>query len=353
MQLGLDFTGGLQVEASFTEEQQVETLRDGLANYGVTDAKVVYFGSTSIVKMTTQLDSQALAQRLLSRLSGLAAEHFSIDAVAINVNDALPSGGMIISLQSDQQRQDQLNKVFADIGFNAYRTKTEGNITSILSAKDPKALSELLLVNALQLITKTDVTLNGSEFVGPQIGKELRDQGGLGLLCALLVVMVYIALRFQFKFSVGAVAALVHDVIIVVGLFSIFHLDFDLTVLAAVLAVIGYSLNDTIVVSDRIRENFRKVRKGTPIQIINQSLTQTLGRTLVTSLTTLLVLLALFFVGGELINSFALALIIGILVGTYSSIYVAANTLLLMNITKEDLMLPEKEKTNENAVEMP
>jgi len=142
---------------------------------------------------------------------------------------------------------------------------------------------------------------------------------------------------------VGAVAALIHDVIIVLGFFSIFKLDFDLTVLAAVLAVIGYSLNDTIVVSDRIRENFRKVRKGTPLEVINESLSQTLGRTLVTSLTTLLVLLALFFVGGELIHSFSIALIIGIVIGTYSSIYVAANVLLLMNISKEDLMVPEKE----------
>ena len=182
-----------------------------------------------------------------------------------------------------------------------------------------------------------------SEFVGPQVGDELRDQGGIGLLFALAVVMVYVALRFQFKFSVGAVAALAHDVIIVLGFFSIAQLDFDLTVLAALLAVIGYSLNDTIVVSDRIRENFRKVRKGTPTDVINQSLNQTLGRTLVTSLTTLLVLLALFFVGGDLIHAFSIALIIGVVIGTYSSIYVSANILLFMHITKEDLMVPEKE----------
>ena len=155
--------------------------------------------------------------------------------------------------------------------------------------------------------------------------------------------MLYVAVRFQYKFSLGAVTALVHDVIIVLGIFSLFKLNFDLTVLAAVLAVIGYSLNDTIVVSDRIRENFRKIRKGTPVDIINISLTQTLGRTIITSVTTLLVLLALFFTGGELIRGFSTALIIGILVGTYSSIYVAANMLLLLHIDKEDLMLPEKE----------
>ncbi|BFM16721.1 protein translocase subunit SecF [Maricurvus nonylphenolicus] len=189
----------------------------------------------------------------------------------------------------------------------------------------------------------TQAELRRIEFVGPQVGEELRDDGGLGMLFALAVVMVYVAMRFQFKFSVGAVAALAHDVLIVLGFFSIMKLDFDLTVLAAVLAVIGYSLNDTIVVSDRIRENFRKLRKGSAEEVINVSLTQTLGRTLITSLTTILVLLALFFFGGELIHGFSAALLVGVLVGTYSSIYVAANVLMAMNISKEDLMPPEKE----------
>ena len=187
------------------------------------------------------------------------------------------------------------------------------------------------------------VEIKRSEFVGPQVGEELRDQGGLGMVVALLIVMGYVAFRFQYKFSVGAVAALIHDVIVVLGVFSILHLDFDLTVLAAILAVIGYSLNDTIVVSDRIRENFRKVRQSDAIEIINISLSETLGRTLVTSLTTLLVLFALFFVGGELIHGFAIALIIGVVIGTYSSIYVAANILLAMNISTQDLIEPVKE----------
>jgi len=187
------------------------------------------------------------------------------------------------------------------------------------------------------------VELRRIEFVGPQVGEELRDDGGLGMLFALVVVMAYVAMRFQFKFSIGAVTALAHDVIIVLGFFSIMQLDFDLTVLAAVLAVIGYSLNDTIVVSDRIRENFRKLRTETPVEVINVSLSQTLGRTLITSLTTVLVLLALFYFGGEIIHGFSVALLVGVLVGTYSSIYVASNVLLGMNISKEDLMLPVKE----------
>jgi len=185
--------------------------------------------------------------------------------------------------------------------------------------------------------------LQSVSYVGPQIGEELTNDGGLGLLFSLIVVMVYVAMRFQFKFSVGAVAALIHDVVIVLGVFSILQLDFDLTVLAAVLAVIGYSLNDTIVVADRIRENFRIVRTGSEREVIDISLTQTLERTLITSLTTLLVLLALFFVGGEMIHNFAIALIIGIVIGTYSSIYVAANVLLALKVSREDLMPVQKE----------
>ena len=181
------------------------------------------------------------------------------------------------------------------------------------------------------------------EFVGPQVGAELRDQGGLGMLVALFMILMYVAFRFQYKFGLGAVAALLHDVVIILGLFSIFAWDFDLTVLAALLAVIGYSLNDTIVVSDRIRENFRTERVLEPIDMVDLSLNQTLGRTIITSLTTLLVLFALFIFGGELIRGFSLALILGVLIGTYSSIYVVANMLLSMNLTQEDLAVPEPE----------
>jgi len=198
--------------------------------------------------------------------------------------------------------------------------------------QDPKKGEEV--GKTLQAMSESPAEIQSVSYVGPQIGEELTNDGGLGLLFSLAVVMAYVAMRFQFKFSVGAVAALIHDVVIVLGVFSIFQLDFDLTVLAAVLAVIGYSLNDTIVVADRIRENFRIVRTGDSTDIINISLTQTLERTLITSLTTLLVLLALYFVGGEMIHNFALALIVGVVIGTYSSIYVAANVLLTMNITR-------------------
>ena len=188
-----------------------------------------------------------------------------------------------------------------------------------------------------------EVEMRRVEFVGPQVGEELTEQGGLAMLYALIGILIYVALRFEYRFSFGAVAALVHDVIITLGVFSVLQVGFDLTVLAALLAVIGYSLNDTIVVFDRIRENFRKMRKGTPEMVMNNSINQTLSRTLMTSLTTLLVLLALFFMGGEIIHSFALALIVGVFVGTYSSIFIACSSTLALGVSKADLMPVEKE----------
>ena len=185
--------------------------------------------------------------------------------------------------------------------------------------------------------------LRRKDFIGPQIGEELRDQGGLGILAAMLVMMIYIMFRFQFKFAIGALLALIHDVLIVLGFFSVFYIGFNLTVLAAILAVIGYSLNDTIVVSDRIRENYRKKRKSDNVDVINRSLNQMLGRTLITSLTTLLVLFALLILGGDFIQNFAIALICGVIVGTYSSIYVLCNNLILMNLNFEDLAIKKSE----------
>ncbi|MDI3323834.1 protein translocase subunit SecF [Pontibacterium granulatum] len=257
------------------------------------------------------------------------------------------TGGSLVEVGYEQPAD--LNRVRGQLeaaGYDDAVVQTFGSPTDILirlgQDHDPKLGDKV--VAALQEGETQELTLRRNEFVGAQVGEELREQGGLGMLLALFMIMVYVAFRFQFKFSVGAVSALAHDVLIVLGFFSVFQLDFDLTVLAAVLAVIGYSLNDTIVVSDRIRENFRKVRKGSTIEIMNISLSQTLGRTLVTSLTTLLVLVALAVFGGEMIHGFAVALLVGVLIGTYSSIYVAANVLIMMNLTKEDLMPPEKEE---------
>ena len=193
------------------------------------------------------------------------------------------------------------------------------------------------------------VEMRRVEFVGPQVGEELTEDGGLAMLYALLGILIYVALRFQMRFSIGAIAALVHDVIITMGVFSVLQMDFDLTVLAALLAVIGYSLNDTIVVFDRIRENFHKMRKANPVEVMNASLNQTLSRTIMTSVTTLLVLTALFLVGGEIIHGFSTALIIGVLIGTYSSIFVASPVTLALGISKDDLMPVEKEGADEES----
>ena len=261
LRLGLDFTGGTQVEVGYEQPADVDLLRQQLEIAGFESPIVVHFGSDTDV---------------LIRLQG----------------------------KPDQGLSDRVYEALMD------RNEV--------------------------------VELRRVDFVGPQIGEELREDGGLGMLAALIVVMIYVAIRFQLKFAIGAVLALGHDVLIVLGFFSLARLEFDLTVLAAVLAVVGYSLNDTIVVSDRIRENFRKIRNASSEDMINESLSQTLWRTINTSLTTMLVLLSLFFLGGELIHNFAIALMVGVAIGTYSSIYVAATVMLAMNIDREDLIVPEK-----------
>ena len=194
-----------------------------------------------------------------------------------------------------------------------------------------------------------DIDVRRVEFVGPKVGEELTNDGGLALLYALIGILFYVAFRFEYRFALGSVVALIHDVIITLGVFSILQIAFDLTVLAAILAIIGYSLNDTIVVFDRIRENFLSTRHIEPIPIVNDALNQTLARTLMTSLTTLLVLLALFYLGGEVIHSFAGALIIGVVIGTYSSIFVASSMILALGISKEDMLPSEKEKKEIDA----
>jgi len=205
------------------------------------------------------------------------------------------------------------------------------------------------MVALLESVSAVPVELQRIEFVGPAVGEELREQGGLAMLLALGLVMLYVAFRFQFKFAVGAVVALAHDVLFVLGYFSLLGMEFDLTVLAAILAVIGYSLNDTIVVADRIRENFRKLRRMSPSDVIDVSLTETFGRTVVTSLTTILVLVALAVFGGDMIHGFALALLAGVAIGTYSSIYVSATILLAVGVRKEDVAIPTRELGSEDG----
>jgi len=255
------------------------------------------------------------------------------ESVAIGeVNTALAEGGyndaVVVSFGSDRDIRIILpvDESVAEADQASQAVRVGETITALLASS-----------------TAADITLEGSDYVSAKVGTELAEQGGLGMLVALGIIMVYIAVRFQFKFSVGAVVALAHDLIVTLGLFSVFGMEFNLNTLAAMLAIIGYSLNDTIVVSDRIRENFRRLRSGSPADMVNVSLNQTLGRTIITSFTTLLVLVSILLVGGESTQGFAIALIIGVVVGTYSSIYIASNVILMMNVTREDLMIPIKE----------
>jgi len=289
-----------------------------------------------------------MAGRQIASIFSIVAVIASIALLATNgLSFGLDfTGGSLVELEfAEAPALESVRKILVNSGFPDAVVQAFGAPTDVVIrlAQDnaPKAGDDVF--SALQ-VAGFQVELLRSEFVGSAVGEELREQGGLGLLLALGIVMLYVAFRFQFKFSVGAVVALVHDVLIVLGIFALFGLDFDLTVLAALLAVIGYSLNDSIVVSDRIRENFRIMRTNDPLKVINDSINQTLSRTLATSMTTLLVLLALLFLGGELIHNFALALTIGVAVGTYSSIYVVTATLLLMNISRDDLLVPEKEQ---------
>ena len=269
-----------------------------------------------------------------------------------------------ISIQQLQLGLDFTGGTLVEVGFSEtvdpeeIRTYLEGQQIDALVQAFGSDKDLLIKIPSSENIENANIVIDSlqqqyafqlrrSGFVGPQVGGELRDQGGLGLLAALLVMMIYIMFRFQYKFAIGAVVALFHDVLIVLGIFSIFRLEFDLSVLAALMAVIGYSLNDTIVVSDRIRENFRAKRKLNSEQVINRSLNNTLGRTLITSLTTLLVLFSLLFLGGEIIRNFAIALSIGVVVGTYSSIYVLTNVLLSMNISAEDLAERTKDSSDD------
>ncbi len=259
------------------------------------------------------------------------------------------TGGSVIEVGYQESVDlDPIRQTLTDAGYAEAIVQHFGSAKEVLIRLVPregqnKAELSTLILPLLEAQTTQEMDVRRVDFVGPQVGDELREDGGLAVLYALIAILIYVSLRFEYRFSLGAVAALVHDVIITLGVFSVLQLDFDLSVLAAILAVIGYSLNDTIVVFDRIRENFRKIRKKSPIDLINMSINQTISRTLVTSLTTLLVLIALYFFGGEVIEAFALALIIGIVVGTYSSIYVASASALAMGISRSDLLAPEKE----------
>jgi preprotein translocase subunit SecF len=257
------------------------------------------------------------------------------------------TGGSIIEVGYQQAVElEPIRDVLNDNGYDDAVVQHFGTASEVLIRLVPKvgqneAQTSSDVIKLLRNMTDETVQERRVEYVGPQVGDELTEDGGLAVLYALIAILIYVSVRFEYRFSLGAVAALIHDVLITLGIFSLLRLDFDLSVLAAILAVIGYSLNDTIVVFDRVRENFRKIRNRTPEEVTNISINQTISRTLMTSFTTLLVLFSLFFIGGEAIHAFSLALIIGVFVGTYSSIYVATTTTLALGISRTDLLEPE------------
>ena len=289
LNLGIDFTGGTLVEVSYSSSVNTEEVRTNLRRSGLDGVVVQYFGTSRDVLIRLPADPEV---------------------------DAAESSSLIISSLREPYGETLAQSSENDSQRCVFQDGTTGDCT---------------------------VQMRRVEFVGPQVGDELTEKGGLAMLYALIGILAYVAWRFEWRFALGAVIALVHDVVVTVGIFSLLGLEFSLPVLAAVLAVIGYSLNDTIVVFDRIRENFRKMRKGTIVEIMNSAINQTLRRTLLTSLTTLLVVVTLILLGGEIIKGFAVALFIGILVGTYSSVFVASPVVLSLRITRDDMLLIKKE----------
>ena len=260
------------------------------------------------------------------------------------------TGGTLIELGYEKTADlEDIRLKLSEGDFKGTNVQYFGSDTEVLIQLEPQEVSSAKLSSSIIRMLGDGIDVRRVEFVGPKVGEELTNDGGLAMLYALIGILIYVAFRFEYRFALGSIAALVHDVIITLGIFSILQIEFDLTVLAAILAIIGYSLNDTIVVFDRIRENFLSTRQVEAEPIINEALNQTLSRTLMTSLTTLLVLLALFYLGGEVIHSFAGALLIGVIIGTYSSIYVASSMILALGISKEDMLPSEKEKKEIDA----
>lgn len=263
------------------------------------------------------------------------------------------TGGTMIELgYKENVKLEKIRGILTQNGYDDAIVQNFGSANDVLirlPVLQDENMADLSnrIVAMLQADQTEEIDVRRVEFVGPQVGEELTEQGGLAMLYALFGILIYVSLRFEYRFALGSVVALIHDVVLTLGFFSVMQIEFDLTVLAAILAIIGYSLNDTIVVFDRIRETFLKLRKGTSEEIINRSLNDTLSRTLMTSFTTLLVVISLFIFGGEVIHAFSIALLIGILVGTYSSIYIASNTVLTLGVSKADLLPPEKDPNQE------
>jgi preprotein translocase subunit SecF len=314
---GLDFTGGTQLELLLDRPANIAEIRHLLEEENLRSPVAVTFGSDHEVMIRTQ-----------DQMKDKGREQIAAEISKLGNNASL---------------KDVIRPTRELEGFGKTSISTIDANTHVAIEKTLDSMYGRYLLDKLKTVTGASIELRSSESVGPQVGEELYNMGGIGLLCAFALVFLYVAVQFQWKFSVGAIVSLIHDTIVTLGVFSLFQWDFDLTVLAAVLALIGYSINDTIVIFDRIRENFRKLRKMDSITIVNISMTQTLGRSIMTSMTVFLVMVVLFIFGGELLAGFSKAMLVGVVIGTYSSIYIAANTAVALGIAKEDLMPQAKE----------
>lgn len=344
LNLALDFTGGTQARVTFSDSVSLDEVRITTAEYGFDNPAVVYYGSESEVMIRFQGSLEELAIERINRSLAELAPGSRVESVE-RESDLYQSRVEVSG--SSRELAAIADELFPSAVYGEVQVESQqGGVAFLLrgTLDEPVAAG---YAEALQKATGARAQLQDLSYVGSQVGAEMAENAVLGLITAMACIMLYISLRFQYKFAIGAVAGLFHDAIMVVGFFAVTQLEVDLTVLAALLAAVGYSINDTIVVSDRIRENFRRIRKATPSEVVNISINQTLARTIITSLTTLFVLLALLFFGGDAISGFAIALIVGVIVGTYSTIFISANIFLALNVSKEDLMVPVKEGAEE------
>jgi preprotein translocase subunit SecF len=339
---GLDFTGGTQLELLLDRPANIAEIRTLLEEEHLRSPVAVTFGSDHEVMIRTQDQMKDKGRDQVAAEITKLGNGSALKEVARPTRESEGFAEVLVISNATPEQITQ-SGIFSEERFGKTSITNVDSNTHVAIEKTLDFMYGHYLLNKLKTVSGANIELRSSESVGPQIGEELFNMGGIGILCAFALVFLYVAVQFQWKFSVGAIVSLIHDTVVTLGIFSLFQWDFDLTVLAAILALIGYSINDTIVIYDRIRENFRKLRKMDAITIVNISMTQTLGRSIMTSMTVFLVMVVLFFFGGELLAGFSKAMLVGVVIGTYSSIYVAANAAVAMGITKEDLMPQAKE----------
>ncbi|HSC68498.1 MAG TPA: protein translocase subunit SecF [Cellvibrio sp.] len=340
--LGLDFTGGTQLEVQFDRPADLHQIREVLEEEQLHSPVAVTFGSDSDVMIRTQDQMSAKGRERIAAEIAKLGNGAALQEVARPTREQDGFVDVLVLANVTPEQVNQAN-LFDSKRFGRTIIAQKDNLTTVAIEKGLELVYSEYLLERLQAATGASIKLRSSESVGPQIGDELRDSGGLGMLCAFALVFLYVAVQFQWKFSVGALVGLIHVTIVTLACFTFFQWDFDLNVLAAIIALIGYSINDTIVIFDRIRENFRKLRVMDPLDVVNISMTQTLGRSLMTHVTVFLVMAVLYVFGGELLAGFSKAMMIGVVFGCYSSIYIAANATVALGISKEDLMPRPKE----------